>query len=107
MITFQVLERTAPMPVLPKRRPGRLRRIWSALRRFQLSMAFPALLFVLLLIYQPAREVGGDFYDFLLFEDGQIGLVIGDVTDKGVPAALVMTATRTMIRTAAQERASP
>jgi serine phosphatase RsbU (regulator of sigma subunit) len=57
--------------------------------------------------YQPAREVGGDFYDFLLFEDGRLGIVIGDVTDKGIPAALVMTATRTMLRTAAQEKASP
>jgi len=57
--------------------------------------------------YQPAREVGGDFYDFLLFEDGRLGIVIGDVTDKGIPAALVMTATRTMLRTAAQQKASP
>jgi serine phosphatase RsbU (regulator of sigma subunit) len=57
--------------------------------------------------YQPAREVGGDFYDFLPFEDGRLGLVIGDVTDKGIPAALVMTAARTMIRTAAQGALSP
>jgi serine phosphatase RsbU (regulator of sigma subunit) len=57
--------------------------------------------------YQSAREVGGDFYDFLPFEDGRLGLVIGDVAGKGIPAALVMTATRTMIRTAAQETASP
>ena len=57
--------------------------------------------------YQPAREVGGDFYDFLPFEDGRLGLVIGDVTDKGIPAALVMTATRTMLRTAAQGIFSP
>jgi serine phosphatase RsbU (regulator of sigma subunit) len=57
--------------------------------------------------YQPAREVGGDFYDFLPFEDGRLGLVIGDVTGKGIPAALVMTATRTMLRTAAQGTASP
>ena len=57
--------------------------------------------------YQPAREVGGDFYDFLPFEDGRLGLVIGDVTDKGIPAALVMTATRTMLRTVAQEKTSP
>jgi serine phosphatase RsbU (regulator of sigma subunit) len=57
--------------------------------------------------YQPAREVGGDFYDFLSFEDGRLGLVIGDVAGKGVPAALVMTATGTMLRTAAQERPSP
>ena len=57
--------------------------------------------------YQSAREVGGDFYDFIPFEDGRLGLVIGDVAGKGIPAALVMTATRTMLRTAAQETASP
>lgn len=57
--------------------------------------------------YQSAREVGGDFYDFLPFEDGRLGLVIGDVTDKGIPAALVMMATRTMLRTAARQNASP
>src|SRR4028119_1033344 len=47
--------------------------------------------------YQPAREVGGDFYDFLTLEDGRLGLVVGDVTDKGVPAALVMATTRHML----------
>lgn len=52
--------------------------------------------------YQPAREVGGDFYDFLYLEDGRVGLVVGDVTDKGVPAALVMATTRTLLRAAAQ-----
>jgi serine phosphatase RsbU (regulator of sigma subunit) len=53
--------------------------------------------------YQPAREVGGDFYDFLPFANGRLGLVIGDVTDKGIPAALVMATTHTMLRTVAQE----
>ncbi len=68
----------------------------------------PALLgWQLVPYYQSAREVGGDFYDFLPFADGRLGIVIGDVTDKGVPAALVMMATRTMLRTAAQEKASP
>ncbi len=57
--------------------------------------------------YQPARAVGGDFYDFLQFDDGRLGLVIGDVTDKGVPAALVMATTRSMLRTAAQHGDSP
>lgn len=57
--------------------------------------------------YQPAREVGGDFYDFLYFEDGTMGLVIGDVTDKGVPAALVMATTRSILRGAAQNSFSP
>ena len=57
--------------------------------------------------YQPAREVGGDFYDFMTLDDGRLGLVVGDVTDKGVPAALVMATTRTMLRAAAQRLLSP
>ena len=57
--------------------------------------------------YQAAREVGGDLYDFLPFEDGRLGLVIGDVTDKGMPAALVMASTRSMLRAAAQATDSP
>ena len=57
--------------------------------------------------YQPAREVGGDFYDFLTLDDDRLGLVVGDVTDKGVPAALVMATTRTMLRAAAQRLLSP
>lgn len=57
--------------------------------------------------YQPAREVGGDFYDFLLFEDGRLGLVIGDVTGKGVPAALVMATVHTMLRSTARQTTSP
>jgi serine phosphatase RsbU (regulator of sigma subunit)/anti-sigma regulatory factor (Ser/Thr protein kinase) len=57
--------------------------------------------------YQPAREVGGDFYDFLELSDGRLGLVIGDVTDKGVPAALVMATTRSVLRSVAQRIDSP
>jgi serine phosphatase RsbU (regulator of sigma subunit)/anti-sigma regulatory factor (Ser/Thr protein kinase) len=57
--------------------------------------------------YQPARAVGGDFYDFIPFEDGRLGLVIGDVTDKGVPAALVMATTRSILRGAAKQSSSP
>ena len=57
--------------------------------------------------YQPARAVGGDFYDFIPFEDGRLGLVVGDVTDKGVPAALVMATTRSILRSSAQENQSP
>jgi serine phosphatase RsbU (regulator of sigma subunit)/anti-sigma regulatory factor (Ser/Thr protein kinase) len=57
--------------------------------------------------YRPAREVGGDFYDFIALDDGRIGIVIGDVTDKGVPAALVMAATRSVLRAAAQRLGDP
>jgi predicted ester cyclase len=52
--------------------------------------------------YQPAREVGGDFYDFLELTNGQLGLVVGDATGKGVPAALVMASARSMLRAVAQ-----
>ena len=58
-------------------------------------------------VYLPAREVGGDFYDFHLLEDGRLGLVIGDAADKGVSAALLMATTCTMLRTAAQKTVSP
>ncbi|GAC1568145.1 MAG: hypothetical protein NVS3B14_16410 [Ktedonobacteraceae bacterium] len=57
--------------------------------------------------YQPARAVGGDFYDFLSFDDGRLGIVIGDVTDKGVPAALVMATTRSILRSTARASISP
>src|SRR5215210_5130814 len=52
--------------------------------------------------YQPAREVGGDFYDFLELKDGRLGLVVGDATGKGVPAALVMASARSMLRAVGQ-----
>jgi serine phosphatase RsbU (regulator of sigma subunit) len=57
--------------------------------------------------YQPAREVGGDFYDFFELEDGRVGVVVGDATGKGVPAALVMASARSMLRAVAQTSNSP
>ena len=57
--------------------------------------------------YQPAREVGGDFYDFFELEDGRLGIVVGDATGKGVPAALVMASARSMLRAVAQTSNSP
>jgi predicted ester cyclase len=52
--------------------------------------------------YQPARQVGGDFYDYFELDDGRLGIVVGDATGKGVPAALVMASTRSMLRAVAQ-----
>jgi serine phosphatase RsbU (regulator of sigma subunit) len=52
--------------------------------------------------YQPAREVGGDFYDFFDLQDGRVGVVVGDATGKGIPAALVAEATSNMLRAVAQ-----
>jgi predicted ester cyclase len=57
--------------------------------------------------YQPAREVGGDFYDFLELEDGRLGMVVGDATGHGVPAALVMSTTCGMLRAVALTVDSP
>jgi serine phosphatase RsbU (regulator of sigma subunit)/anti-sigma regulatory factor (Ser/Thr protein kinase) len=57
--------------------------------------------------WQPARAVSGDFYDFVTFADGKLGLFAGDVTDKGVPAALVMATTRSVLRAAAERFSSP
>jgi len=53
--------------------------------------------------YQPAREVGGDFYDFHPLSEGRLGLLVGDATGKGVPAALVMSTTCGMLQLAAQD----
>ncbi len=55
----------------------------------------------------PAREVGGDFYDFFLLDDGRLGLVVGDVSGKGVPAALFMAVSRTLLKSVALTGVSP
>ena len=57
--------------------------------------------------YRPARTVGGDFYDFISLPDGRVMFVVGDVTDKGVPAALVMASTHALLRAAAPRLISP
>jgi serine phosphatase RsbU (regulator of sigma subunit) len=51
---------------------------------------------------RPAREVGGDFYDFHLLSGGRLGVVVGDATGKGVPAALVMSTTCGMLQAVSQ-----
>jgi serine phosphatase RsbU (regulator of sigma subunit)/predicted ester cyclase len=58
-------------------------------------------------LYQPAREVGGDFYDFHHLSEGRLGLVVGDATGKGVPAALVMSTTCGMLQAVSQAIDSP
>jgi sigma-B regulation protein RsbU (phosphoserine phosphatase) len=58
-------------------------------------------------ILKPAREVGGDFYDFFFINDDELCLVLGDVSGKGVPAALFMAVTLTMIKTQAVDDPSP
>jgi serine phosphatase RsbU (regulator of sigma subunit) len=55
----------------------------------------------------PARAVGGDFYDFIPLGPDVLGIAIGDVSGKGVPAAIFMAMTRSLIRAAAEEQISP
>lgn len=57
--------------------------------------------------WQTARQVGGDFYDVFELSPGKVGLIIADVSDKGLPASLYMTVSRTLIRARALEMESP
>ena len=57
--------------------------------------------------WRPAREVAGDYYDFIPFDDRRLGLIVGDVTDKGMPAALFMALTRSTVRASLIGAASP
>ena len=55
----------------------------------------------------PAKEVGGDYYDFIMMSDKNVGMVIGDVSGKGVPAAIYMTLTKGIFQSHAEENVSP
>ena len=56
---------------------------------------------------RPAREVGGDLYDFFAIDESRLCIHVGDVSDKGIPAALFMAMTRTLIRAAAESETNP
>jgi len=58
-------------------------------------------------VMRPAKSVGGDFYDYFLVDDARLGIAIGDVSGKGVPAALFMSVSRTVLRTIAFEGEEP
>ncbi len=58
-------------------------------------------------VLEPAREVGGDFYDFFLLDDNRMVVAIGDVSGKGVPAALFMAVTRSFLRSAFRSESDP
>ena len=57
--------------------------------------------------WRPARQVGGDFYDVFQLPNGELGMIIADVSDKGIPAALFMAVTRTLLRAVILEVSSP
>ena len=81
-------------------------RVARSIQRASLPREVPALEgWQITPFYQPAKEVGGDFYDFFELEDGRLGVVEGDATGKGMLAALVASATSSMLRAVAQDPA--
>lgn len=90
---------------------GRLDQELSMARRVQVSLLprqmpqIPGWEFIAR--WKPARQVGGDYYDFIEIENERLGLVIADVTDKGMPAALFMAFTRSIIRGNLDHATSP
>ncbi len=57
--------------------------------------------------YRPSREVGGDYYDFIEIDDGHIGIVVADVSGKGIPGSIVMTETRALMKSEGCRTRSP
>jgi sigma-B regulation protein RsbU (phosphoserine phosphatase) len=85
--------------------------IAAQIQRSILPTDFPAFPenseFDLYAIMRPAREVGGDFYDFFFVDDDHLALIIADVSDKGVPAALFKIISRTIFRYIVMQRKTP
>ncbi len=83
----------------------------SQIQASQLPRLFPAFPnrkeFSLYASMTPAKEVGGDFYDFFMIDQDHIGLVMADVSGKGVPAALLMMVARVLIKSGLQNGKSP
>ena len=85
--------------------------IAAQIQRSILPSNFPAFPehgeFDLYAMMNPAREVGGDFYDFFFVDDDNLAVIIADVSDKGVPAALFTMISRTIFRSIVRQRKSP
>ena len=83
----------------------------NAIQRSQLPRLFPPFPnrheFNLFATMKPAKEVGGDFYDFFMVDNDHVALVMADVSGKGVPAALFMMVTRMLIKSRLQSGESP
>lgn len=94
-----------------KQRMGTELRIASLIQQGSLPSVFPAFPerkeFDLYASMSPAKEVGGDFYDFFLIDDDRLALVIADVSGKGVPAAVFMMATKILINERAHVDGTP
>lgn len=86
-------------------------RMAAAIQNSMLPESFPAVLdqtrFDLYASMDPAKEVGGDFYDYFLIDEDHLCILIADVSDKGVPAALFMMSSKMMINYRAREGGTP
>lgn len=89
----------------------RLKAEFGVARRAQenlLPAAFPQIPgFGIAALCRPARECGGDLYDFIPLAHGKLGIVVADVSGKGVPAALYMTLTKGLLRSVSEEHSDP
>ncbi len=109
------IEETALIPaagqVVDQAERERLKAEFGVARRAQQQMLpdsvpdFPG--FEIAGICRPSREVGGDLYDYIPMSDGRLGIVVADVSGKGVPASLYMTLTKGLMLSAAQDRTDP
>lgn len=109
----RVVERTEELrrTMEEKERIGSELKIASDIQKSILPRTFPAFPhrddFDLYAESIPAREMGGDFYDFFLLDQDRVGLVIANVSGKGVPAAIFMAVSRTMLKATAMQGGSP
>jgi serine phosphatase RsbU (regulator of sigma subunit)/predicted ester cyclase len=104
---LEVAEARLEQEVLKRERVEEELRVARSIQQASLPKEVPALEgWQISPYYQPAREVGGDFYDFHPLSEGRLGVVVGDATSKGVPAALVMSTTCGMLQLAALALAS-
>jgi sigma-B regulation protein RsbU (phosphoserine phosphatase) len=109
----RVQERTAELrrTTAEKERIGSELRIASEIQKSILPRTFPPFPdrtdFEIYATTIPALEMGGDFYDFFLIDDKRLGVVIADVSGKGVPAAIFMAVSRSLIKATALASVSP
>jgi len=102
------LVRQQQLQAVERERMAQELKVAQLVQQTLLPQSLPALAgWAIAVHYQPAQAVGGDFYDFRSLPDGKLAIIIGDVTDKGVPAALVMATTRTLLRAATEQLDSP
>lgn len=98
-------------PVEDQAERERLKAEFGVARRAQenlLPVTAPSLPgFGIAALCRPARECGGDLYDFIPLADGKLGVVVADVSGKGVPAALYMTLTKGLLRSVSEEQSDP